>query len=132
MRQDNRQIFLLFGHHAARIAVHNGNRRPPVTLAANPPIAQAIVDLPFSEAAFDQPIDGPPLRLGHREPIEKAGVDFDAVAGVRLAGPVQRPLDGLDDVESVRFREIPVSLVLTRHSHDSTGAVDHEHVVGDE
>src|SRR5439155_350920 len=86
MRQDNRQIFLLFGHHAARIAVHNGNRRPPVTLAANPPIAQAILDLPFSEAAFDQPIDGPPLRLGYREPIEKAGVDFDAVTSRSTRG----------------------------------------------
>ena len=45
MRQHDRKIFFLFGHHAARVAVDDWDRRSPVTLAADSPVAQAIIDL---------------------------------------------------------------------------------------
>src|SRR2546425_6984720 len=86
-RQHNREIFLLLRYHAAGLAVEDGDRRPPVALAADAPVTQTIVDFPLSETALDQPVDHPPLGLGHGEPVEEAGVNLDAVACVGLAGP---------------------------------------------
>jgi hypothetical protein len=99
------------------------DRRAPVALARHAPIAQPVVDLGLSQAALDQPSDGAALRLVHRETVEKPGIDFDAFACVSLARPIGRALNGLDDVESVAFGEIPVALILARHRHDRAGAV---------
>ena len=41
--QDHRQVFCLLGHHAAGIAMHNGDRAAPIPLARQAPIAQAVI-----------------------------------------------------------------------------------------
>ena len=131
-RQRHREIFLGLGHHAAGVAVEHGDRRAPVALATDAPVAQAVVDLGGAEAARDQPVDGLALRGGDREAVEEAGVDLDALTGVGLAGPSVRTLDGLDDRQPVLLGEFPVALVLAGDRHDGAGAVAHQDVVGEE
>ena len=45
---------------------------------------------------------------------------------------VGRRLDRADDRQAERGREVPVALVVGGHAHHRTGAVLHQHVVGDE
>ena len=48
------QIFFGHGHRAAFFAVDHGNRRAPVTLAGNRPVAQAVVDFFAAFSRFRQ------------------------------------------------------------------------------
>ena len=131
--QHDRQALLALRHHAARRAVEDGDRRAPVALAADAPVAQAVVDLGPPEPLRHEPVDRLALGLRDTEPVEEARVDLDAVARVRLGLlPVRRPLHRRDDRQPVLRGEVPVALVLARHRHDRAGAVAHQHVVGEE
>ena len=131
--QDDGQAVLALRHHAARRAVDDGDRRAPVALAADAPVAQAVVDLGPPDALGDEPVDGLPLGFGHCEPVEEARVDLDAVAGVRLRLlPVRRPLHRRHDGQPVLHGEVPVALVLAGDRHDRARAVAHQDVVGQE
>ena len=131
-REHDGQVLLVLRHQAVLIAVQHGDRRSPVPLAADAPVAQPIVHLGHPKPALDEPVDGLALGLGDGEAVEKAGVDLDPVASVRLAHPAVRALHGLDDRQPVLLCELPVALVFARHGHDGPGAVAHEDVVGDE
>ncbi len=130
--EHDREVLFLLRHHAVDRAVHDRDRRAPVALATDAPVAQAVVHLGHAEPVLDQPVDRLALGLGDRQPVEEAGVDLHAVARVRLAHPSRRALHGLDDRQPVLPGEVPVALVLAGHGHDRAGAVGHQHVVGDE
>ena len=132
-RQHHRQVLLALRHHAVPLAVEHRDRGPPVALPADPPVAEAEVDLGLPEPPGHQPVDRLALGLLDGEPVEEAGVDLHAVAGVGLILlPALRSLHGGDDRQLVCLREVPVALVLARHRHDRPGAVAHQHVVGEE
>ena len=78
-RQDHRQVLVGHGHDAARVAVDHRDRRAPVALAADQPVADAVVDRSLTDAAPGQP--GRHLRLGYvaGRAGEGAGVDHRAV-----------------------------------------------------
>ena len=131
--QDDGQTVLALRHHAARRAVHDGDRRAPVALAADAPVAQAIVDLGAPDALGDEPVDGLPHGVGDTESVEEARVDLDPVTRVRLCLlPVRRPLHRRHDGQPVLHGEVPVALVLPGDRHDRAGAIAHQHVVGEE
>ena len=69
------------------------------------------------------------------------GVDHDAVMGNerRLAlvvgqvvAGIRQRLDGVDDRQTELHGKVVIALVATRHGHNGTGAVVHQHVVGSE
>ena len=120
------------GHRPAPRTVDDRDRRAPVPLATDAPVAEPVVHLPNAAALGDEPVDRLAFGLGDREVVEEAGVDLHPVPGIGLALPARRPLDGLDDGEPVRLGEVPVPLVLAGNGHDGAGAVAHEDVVGEE
>src|SRR5881296_131465 len=130
--QRDRQVLRGLGHHTAGVAVEHRDRRAPVPLAADAPVTEAVVDLRGAEAARDQPLGRPTLRLGDGEAVEEAGVDLDAVAGVGLPRPSVGTCDRLDDRQAVLLGEFPVALVLAGDRHDGAGTVAHDDVVGQE
>src|SRR5207245_7066679 len=125
-------VLYAIGHHAARLAVENGNGRAPVALPADAPVSEPVVDLRAPDPLPHEPVDGRALGLVHGQPVEEARVDLHAVARVGLGVlPSFRTLDGGDDVEPVLLGELPVPLVFSRHGHDGTRAVAHEDIGGE-
>ena len=133
----------------AIFAVDDRERLAPVTLAAEQPVAQTVADRALADTSLFQPcvhlVDG----FVHAQSIEAqrvalgtggvhSGVDDDAVVGDErslalivgqiVAGFRQR-LHGVGDRQTELDREIVITLVATRHGHDSAGAVIHKHIV---
>ena len=130
--EDHRQPLFALRHHGAAVAVDDGDRGAPVALAADPPVAQAVVDPGLADPLGDEPLGRLLLGRGDRQPVQEARVDLDPLARVRLAHPPRRALDRLDDRQGVLLGEVPVPLVLPRDRHDGARAVAHQHVVGQE
>ena len=135
--QGHRQLVLGHRHHAAGIAVDEGDRRPPVTLAADAPVAQAPHGAPLAPAAAFGPGDDLGLGGFDAHAIEEAGVDDHPVPrlGLALEGLVGAGGIGRDDAQDrqpVFGGEFEVALVMPRHAHHRAGAVFHQHEVGDE
>ncbi len=122
-------------HLAARVAVDDRDRRAPVPLAADQPVAQLVVDLLARQPLLAQPGDDRLERLARRRhAVEAPGVHHHTVARVRLgerALGARRRRDHLDDRQTVLGGELEVALVVCRHGHDGAGAVAHQHVVAD-
>ncbi len=134
-RQQHRQFVVVDRNHAAAVAIDDRNRRAPVALAGNQPVAQAEVDGAFAEAfglgVLNHCADG----LAVIQAGEFAGVAADAVFGVGVLhlGENQRAFRILDrkfDRQVVLLRESPVARVVRRDGHHRAGAV-HQHIVAD-
>ena len=71
----------LFGNEllAAFVAVNDGNRRTPIALARDEPIAQTIVDLAPAKALLDRLFNNRRERLVHLHAVELRRVHEDAV-----------------------------------------------------
>jgi hypothetical protein len=110
-------------------------RLAPVALAGEQPVAQLVLGERLAVAAGHQPIDDRALGLVDAQPVQVdlgvGGVDGRAVAGEGLALP-GTGVDGPDDRQAERRREVPVALVLAGNGHDRAGAVAHQNVVGGE
>ncbi len=70
--QGDRQAVLGCGHHAAGRAMDEGDRCPPIALAADSPVAQAPDGLARAPAFALGTADDLGLGLGHAHPVEKA------------------------------------------------------------
>ena len=121
-------------HHPAVLAVDHGDRRAPVALAADQPVAEAVVHRPLAQALFLEPGGDLGLPLLARGAVEGARVHHHPgrFKGL-LQGLWEVAVLGLDDgadFEAILLRELEVPLVVGGHRHDGAGAVAHEHVVG--
>ncbi len=143
-------------HRAAVGAVDDRDRRSPVTLAGDAPVAQSerrlLLAQPQPPEVGGDGLDG----VGVRETVVPAGIDAAAAClvfvprlpVVRGERPTDRvsfrgripaargpcyPLhfDYLPDGEPVLFREREVALVVRRDAHHRAVAVAHQHVVAD-
>ncbi len=135
-RQHHRQVLLGHRHHAAVVAVDDGNRRAPVALAAHAPVAQAPGRLLLAQAGGDDQFGHARNRILHAEAVERAG--FDAHAALLVAVPLGPGIGGerlarhahdLLDGQPVLFCEREVALVVRGHAHYRAVAVAHQHVV---
>ena len=136
-RQHDRQFLFGDRHDAAVLAVDDGNRRPPVALPGDQPVAQAIVDGPRAEPSLlrdNAAMRSLPVSLS--SPSKLAGVDHDAGslagAAVMVAGSSASPcrLDHDLQRKAVLAGELEIALVVGRHRHDRAGAVIHQDEVG--
>ena len=137
--QQDRQVGLGHRHRAAGRAVDDRDRRAPVALAADQPVAQPVRDRLLALALLAQPLDDVVPGLGRRLAGEPAGVDHDLVDGVlrecRGQLLVRVRVLGHHDVhdrQAERLGEREVALVVGGHGHDRAGAVRAQHVVRDE
>ena len=121
-------------HDSAVVAVDYRDRRAPVALAADQPVAQAIGDGLAAEITLGERRRDGALAVLRGRAVESVGVDHQAVAGVglreRLAVPVgRRDHDG--DRQLVLAGKGEVTLIVGGDAHHGAGAVAEQHVVGD-
>ena len=83
-RKRNRQLILRHRNRPALLAIHNWNRRAPVTLARNPPVAKAIADRLFSPALLFKELRDFLSSFGGREIAEGAALHHDPVIDIRF------------------------------------------------
>src|SRR5690606_17112182 len=81
-RQLDRQVLLALGHDPTAVAVEDRNRRAPVALARDQPVAQPVRDLLTAGADLLEVVDrrrdgraGTPLLAVVPHAVERAGVD---------------------------------------------------------
>src|SRR5450755_2591301 len=103
------------------------NRRPPVPLPRDEPVAQLVLHTLFATTQLGKLLDDESLPLRSDDTIELTAVDEDAGAGVRRGVDVA-PADDLDDRERVRARKRGVAVVVPGDGHDRAGAVPTEHI----
>ena len=120
-------------HLAALRAVHDRDRRAPVALPADPPVAQPVVHLGHAEASLASQSSTFAIASATRG-RRRTRVDLHAVARVRLgiaSGSTASAPVGLDhdaDREAVRRAKSQSRWSCAGDRHDRAGAVAHEHV----
>ena len=134
LRQQHWQVVLRDGHGAAVVAVDDRNRRAPVALARNEPVAHPVLNGPLAPALRLDEIGDALLRLDAGQAVELAGAHLGALVDVGLGQlptvPVRRRDDDRDR-QIVFLGELEVALVVRRDAHDDAGAVCEQHVVAD-
>ena len=128
MGQHNRQLLLRYRNGTAMIAIDNGNRCAPEPLTGNQPVAQAEVDLHLSHTLFSQVVNDGFFGVFVLHAVKLPGVDHDAIFFGGLCHILYAQLfpfghnhDG--DGQIIFFGKQEVPFVMSRHAHDSTGAV---------
>ena len=107
-------------------------RLAPITLAAEKPIAQLIIDAPMSEAAIFEPLADSFFRFRRAQAVEKFRINHSTIiADVADRFDIIRRLNYFLDRQLELVRKFQVTLIVTRNSHDCAGPVTGEHVVGD-
>ena len=134
LREHERELILRDRHPAALRAVDERDRLAPVTLAAEDPVTQLVVDLFLADALLHDVLlhGGDGFFDGHA--VEEAGVDHDGAVVLGDEGFLRHVAagDDLDDRQAELRGELPVALIVARNAHDDAGAVAHENVVRDE
>ena len=114
------------------------DRRPPIALPGDSPIAQAISDLLFAQPHRGEigghGVDGG--GIGQLVVLDREHAAAAFLVGVPRLPHVGEPLlafdgDDLLDRQSVFSGEREVALVVAGHAHDRAVAVAHQHIVGD-
>jgi hypothetical protein len=121
-RQHDRQLIVGHGNHTVALAVEHRDRRTPVALTRDQPVAETEVDRRLAATQRLEACGKLRARLGRREAGEVAARDQHAVgaAGRRDHG---------DDRQVVFLREIVVALVVRGDAHHGARAVFGQHVV---
>ena len=120
VRQEQRQLVLGQRDGAARVAVDDRDRRAPVALPREAPVAQPVRDGHRAAALLLERGHDRARAVRRRQSVVALGVDQPPVL-----------VDHLDDRQPERRRELAVALVVRRDGHDRAGAVVHQDVVGD-
>ena len=131
--QQDGQVRHRHGHLAARGTVDDRDGRPPVPLARDQPVAQAVGNRSPPQPLLLQPFRHDLDRLRGGRPVERTRADHDSFVGPRLGHDVRVQIDpfGLDhhaDLQAVGPGELEIALIVPRHSHDGARAVLHQHV----
>ena len=148
--QVDRQCGIRQQVRGAVFAVDDREGLAPVALAGEQPVAQTVAYGALAHAGGFEP--GVDLGDGvvHAQAVKAqrvalgfggldGGVDHDAVMGDerRLAlvvgqvvAGIRQRRDGVDDRQTELHGKVVIALVATRHGHNGTGAVVHQHVVG--
>ena len=136
LRQHHGELVARDRDDAARRTVDDRDRRAPVTLAADAPVAQTIDGGALAPAVALGTVDHLALGVLDVHPVEEVRVHQRAGAGVRLR-PVERgrvlcPVgDDAADRQAVFGRELEVAAVVRGDAEHRAGPVFHEHEIGD-
>ena len=134
--QDDRQLVLGYRHRAACVAVDDRDRRAPVTLAADAPVAQAEHGRALAPAFALGALDHDALGVLDVHAVEEGRVHDGAGAGPGGVADENGRLvitfaDDALDGQVVFAREIEIALVVRGHAEHRAGAVFHQHEVRD-
>ena len=133
--QQHRQLVLGDRHGAALVAVDDRDRRAPVALARDQPVAHPVLDGPAAPTLLLDVVGHPLLALAARQAVEPAGVHLRPVVHVGLgqlpAVPVRRRDDDPDGQIVLRGK-LEVALIVRRDPHHDAGAVCEQDIVADQ
>ena len=131
--KQDRELRFRDRHFTAFRAMDDGDRRPPVALTGNQPVAKPVVDRRAANALFFQPAADRLLEFGRGQAVPCAGIDGDSLRrfrGLQIVGGTVAA-DHLHDGQVEFPGEFKIPVVVARHAHDGAGAVAHQHVIGD-
>ena len=134
-RQFNRQIFLRHEHFAAMRAVDDGDRRAPVALARNQPVAQTVVHAALAEALVFCLVHNGGHCLVYLHAGKFSRIDENAVfIRIGFCHFLKLQLGSLwlkrqDDGDIVLLCKHPVARIFRRHPHNRPRAVLGEDIV---
>ncbi len=134
VRQQHRQVGVGHRDLAAYLAMDDGDRRAPVALTAEEPVAQPERHRRLAPVLVGQPRSHLRDRVGRAFTVEGSGVDHGALArvgvghGVAIEGLDAVGLDHHSDRQAVLAREREVALVVTGHGHDRARSILHQNV----
>ena len=133
--QHHGQLVARNADRAALVAMDDRDRRAPVTLAAHPPIAQAILGLALAPASSFGAADDLGAGGGAGQAIQKVAVDRDSARGLCLDHRCARARcvggDHTADRKLVFGGEFIVAQVVRGHPEQGAGAIIHQHEIGD-
>ena len=132
-RQDHRQLVVRGRHYGTVFQRHHRNRRAPVTLTGNTPVAQAVVHFTLANAHRSQFIgDGVEGRFMVKT-VELARVEQHAFFSQGLLRKIWLRAvscqDNRFDIQAVFRGKLVVALVVTRNRHNCARAVFHQYEV---
>ena len=136
LRQHHGQIFFGHRHSAVFIAMDDGNRRAPITLTANAPVAQTPSGFLLAQT-FGSQVSGHGFQSVFEiqavvfARVDQHAVDLVAKAIVPLGVAEGHAFGGhhLLNGQLVLQRKRKVTLVVRWHAHHGAIAVAHEHIV---
>ena len=134
--QAYRQLF--FGHQyfAAVRAINDGNRSAPITLTANQPVAQAVVNAAFTKAFSLSLVHNGSHSSMHFHAGEFAGVNQHAFLFLVGAGHFfqlqlfANRANGNNFIDAIFISKHPVTLVTSGHAHYSASTIIIQYIVG--
>ena len=134
--QYNRQLVVGHRHRAACVAVDDRDRRAPVTLTRNAPVAQAVLRLAVAPAFALRLGDDIGLSLIDRHAVQEMRVHDVAGAGVgdvavEIAVGVFAVGHHARNAQIIFAGKIEIALVVCRTAENRAGAVVHQHEIGD-
>ncbi len=111
--------------------LNDRNRTAPVTLAADSPVTQAIIDFALTDFFSSSQDHGLLFGCSDCKTVKPFAVDGHAVSGIGFTFPLRRRCTVRKIGRSCTRGKIPVSLILSGHGHDGSGAVSHQYIVSD-
>ena len=136
-RQAHRKLIIRHRHHAAIIAMDEGNGAAPIALARNTPIAEPPIHNALAAGQLFQFINGAPLGRSHAKPIQEARIIRNAIFGMRDITDREcgciRPSRQHHrcDGKPVFAREIQIALVMRGAAKNRSRAIFHQHEIRD-
>ena len=131
----HRQLVARDPDRAACVAMDDRDRRAPITLARDAPVAQSILGLALAPASGLSALDDFGRRVGAGHSVEEARIDRDARAGLgldqRRCGTCCIGGDHAADRKLVFGREFIVADVVRGDPEQGPGAIIHQHEIGD-
>ena len=132
--QFHRQILFRDRNRAAVVAINNRNRRTPVTLAGNAPVAQSEISFALTFLVFFQRFRNSCKSLFRGQAVKRAGIFQHTFYRVSLLRTIIVSAvfseNHLLDRNAVLLRKLKITLVMGRNRHHSAGAVAHQHKIG--
>ena len=137
-RQYHRQIFFRHRHGTVLVAMDDGNRRAPIALTANAPVAQPPSGFFLAQTQRGQVGSHCIDRHLESKTVVFTGIDGDALQliavpvgpGFQAVGLVLNTGHLLDG-QVIFLGKFKIPLVMRWHAHDCAVAIAHQHIVAD-
>ena len=113
--------------------INNRNRRAPIALAADQPIAHFVSNLRLAFTLLLEPSDNLLASILAARTVKSAGIHQNPFAVITSVGVnvILGPLNYLNDWQLEFFSKSKVAVVMRWHAHHRTGTVTAQYVISD-